>query len=121
MSKSILIVDDDLGVCSALAMVFREEGYLVYEVTSSVEAILTIKKDKYDVYLFDYKMKGSNGIDLLKIVKALNPQSPVFIISGMLNINELCAKEIKSGLIAGVISKPFDVNILLQKVAASIE
>ena len=117
MHKKILIVDDDQGICNALAILLREEGYCVDETTDSHKAADFIKKNKYDVCLFDYKMKGLHGIELLKIVKNINPISSVFIISAMLDIEELCRKEMKAGLIAGIIGKPFDVDALLQRIA----
>ena len=118
MLKKILIVDDDSGVCNSLAMLLRSEGYSVDAITNSGEAVVLIEKDRYDLYLFDYKMKGLNGKDLLKITKNVHPQCLVFIVSAMFNLDELCKKEIKSGLVTGVISKPFDVEELLQKIAA---
>ena len=117
MHKKILIVDDDQGICNALAILLREEGYCVDATTDSMKAVTLIKKRKHDVCFFDYKMRGLNGIELSKKVKDVNPGCLVFIISGMLNIDELCCKEIKNGLIAGIISKPFDVDALLQRIA----
>ena len=117
MLKKILIVDDDISVCNSLAMLLREEGYYVYEETESLKAAVLIEKYRYDICFFDYKMKGLNGIDLLKMTKKVNPQCPVFIVSGMMNIDKLCSKEMKSGLVAGIINKPFDVELLLQRIA----
>ena len=118
MPKKILIVDDDSGVCNSFAMLLRAEGHCIDATTNSREGVILIKKNRYDVCLFDYKMKGLNGNDLLKITKNVNPQCSVFIVSAMLNIDELCKKEIKAGLVAGIISKPFYVEGLLQKIAA---
>ena len=110
-------MDDDQGICSSMAMLLREEGYCVDETVDSGEAARLIKKDTYDVCLFDYKMRGLNGLDLLKMTKAIHPRCSVFIISGMLNIEELCSREVQAGLTAGVISKPFDVDALLKMIA----
>ncbi len=118
MHKKILIVDDDPGICHSLAILLRGEGYDVDETLKSMEAASLIKKNRYDVCLFDYKLGGLNGIELLKMTKNINPQCAVFIISGMLNIDELCGKEADAGLVAGIVSKPFDVEALLQKIAA---
>jgi DNA-binding NtrC family response regulator len=120
MDKKILIVDDDPGICNSLAMLFRDEGYYVDDITDSQEALRLIKKDRYDVCLFDYKMKGLTGIDLLIMAKHINPQCSVFIISGMLNIDELCNTELTAGLVAGIIRKPFDVETLLRRIAAIV-
>ncbi len=120
MHKKILIVDDDLGICNSFTMLLRGEGYSVDGISDSREAANLVKQNKYDVCFFDYKMKGLNGIDLLKITKNEIPQCSVFVVSAMLNIDELCKKEVKSGLVDGIISKPFDVEALLQRIAAII-
>ena len=116
MHKKILIVDDDTGVSNSLAMLIREEGYLVDNTSDSGEGVLLIEKNRYDVGIFDYKMKGLSGIDLLKMIKNKNPRCAVFIISGTLDIDTLRADKNIGSLAAGIISKPFDIEALFQKI-----
>jgi len=116
MHKKILIVDDDVSVNNSLAMLVREEGHLVDNTSDSAEGALLIDKNIYDVGIFDYKMKGFNGIDLLKMIKNKNPRCVVFIISGMLDIDTLSADKNIVSLAAGIMSKPFDMEVLLQKI-----
>jgi len=114
MHKRILIVDDDPDICDSLAMLLRIEGYNVDETSDSQQAANLIEKDIYDVCLFDYKMKGLNGIDLLKRTKNVNPECSVFIVSGM-DMDEFYNREINTGL-AGSIRKPFDIDALLERI-----
>jgi two-component system NtrC family response regulator/two-component system response regulator AtoC len=109
--KKILVVDNDSSICDSLATLLRDEGYCVEETTDSAEAATLVKKNKYDVCLFDYKLDGLNGIELLKMTKEANPRCPVFIISGMVDIDQSCMK-----LADGIISKPFRIEALLQKI-----
>jgi DNA-binding NtrC family response regulator len=118
MHKKILVVDDYESICESLAMLFREEGYLVDNTTDSSKAALLIKKNRYDACVFDYKMKPLTGIDLLRIVKKINPRCFVFIISGLLNIELLSVDKNVISLATELISKPFDAEALLKKVAA---
>jgi len=120
MGKRILIVDDDPGVCNSLAILFRGEGYCVDATTDSENAAGMITGNRYDVCLFDYKMYGLSGADLLRIAKKANPLCPVFIISGMLNIDKVCNKKTPSGMADGIISKPFDVETLLRRIESSV-
>lgn len=115
MHKKFLIVDDDTDVSNSLAMLIREEGYLVDNTSDSGEGALLIEKNRYDVGIFDYKMKGLSGIDLLKMIKNKNPRCAVFIISGTLDIDTLSADENVISLAASIINKPFDIEALLQK------
>lgn len=117
MPKKILIVDDDSGVCDSLVMLLRGEGYCVDETKDSHGAVDLIKKGRYDLCIFDYMMKDLSVIKLLKIAKKENPGCQVFIISGMLDIEKL---KIDASLADGVISKPFNVEALLQRIAAIV-
>ncbi|MBF0123451.1 MAG: response regulator [Candidatus Omnitrophica bacterium] len=117
MSKKILIVDDDKSVGRSLAILLREDGYFVDTAMDSTEGALFIEKSKYDAYLFDYKMKGLNGGDLLKITRTKYPQCAVFIISGMMDADTFSV----DGVTADVIHKPFDIDLLLQKIRIALK
>jgi DNA-binding NtrC family response regulator len=116
MNKKILLVDDDVDVCNLLSALIRDEGYIVDNTSDSQQGALLIEKNTYNACIFDYKMKGLNGIDLLRLAKNKNPQCIVFIISGMLDIEMLRGDEDVDNLVAGIISKPFDIDALLQKI-----
>ena len=118
MQKKILVVDDYESICDSLAMLFRDEGYLVDNTSDSSKAAVLIKKNKYDVCVFDYKMKPLTGVDLLKMVKNKNPGCFVFIISGVLTIELISADKKVVALATGLITKPFDAEGLLKKIAA---
>ncbi|NTV29212.1 MAG: response regulator [Candidatus Omnitrophica bacterium] len=115
MSKRILVVDDDESISYSLAMLLREEGYLV-DTADVGEAEIFIKEKTYDVCFFDYKMGRLNGLDLCRMTKDVNPQCLVFILSGMVGIDRLCNK-----LADGIFIKPFDGDALLQKVKDSLQ
>ncbi|MBF0217545.1 MAG: response regulator [Candidatus Omnitrophica bacterium] len=121
MGKNILIVDDDKGICDSLSVLLREEGYSVDGITDGLLAKARIREGNYDLCIFDYKMKGVTGIELLKMAKEADPGCPVFIISGVLDIDGICGKWKKAGIIDGVISKPFDVEALLKRIAGVIK
>lgn len=116
----LLLVDDDAELCAELAETFRYEGYQVDSTSDSAEGAALIQKNKYELAVFDYKMKGLNGIDLLKLVKGINPGCAVFLVTGRAGIEALVDEEKVSGLVAGIVSKPFDVDALLQKLKAAL-
>lgn len=116
----ILLVDDSVELCNGLAKLIRDEGYLVDNVMDSRKAANLIQKKRYDLYILDYRMSGLNGIDLLKMIKSVNPQCPVFILSGLPSIEQLLIEKNVTGLVAEFIDKPFDIDDLLQKIESSI-
>ncbi len=112
----ILLIDDNSELCDGLAEAIRAEGYLVDNTSDSEEAAALIKKNKYHAGIFDYKMRGLNGIDLLKIMKSVDPQCSVFMITAMSSIHALLAEEKVGDLVAGVLKKPFNIEELIQEI-----
>lgn len=116
----LLLIDDDAELCAELAETLREEGYDVDSTSDSAEGSVLIKKNIYEAAVFDYKMRGLNGIDLLKLVKGINPACAVFLVSGRAGIEKLAKEERVSGLVAGIVGKPFDVDDLLRRIKEAV-
>ncbi|HTZ11893.1 MAG TPA: response regulator [Candidatus Margulisiibacteriota bacterium] len=119
MAKKILLVDDDAELCQEVASILRDEGYEVDNTSHSLKGRELICLKEYDTYLFDYKMTDLNGIELLRIAKEKNPSGKVFIISGRSFIGKLLKEEGVLNLVSGVITKPFDIEVLLQNIGSS--
>jgi DNA-binding response OmpR family regulator len=116
MPQKILIVDDDAELAEEMADILRDCGYLVEHTSDSTHGKDLIEENNYDIYLFDYKMAGLNGVDLLRKVKEFNKIGKIFIISGRPFIELLLLEEGVRDLVDHVIKKPFDIEMLLQKI-----
>ena len=81
---------------------------------------LLLKERSYDIFLFDYKMAGLSGVDLIRLVKEKDPSGKIFVISGRLHIEKILQKENVASLVAGVVPKPFDAAVLLDKIKAAL-
>lgn len=115
-----MLVDDDVGLCQELAEILRDQGYLVDDICDSCRAAVLIAENSYDIFLFDYKMIGLNGADLVRLVKAKCFSGKIFIISGRPHIEKILEKENIAALVAAVIPKPFNVEFLLEKIKAAL-
>jgi DNA-binding response OmpR family regulator len=116
MSKRILIVDDDVELCEELADILNCEGYSVDTACDGKSGRASILKNIYDIVILDYKIPGLNGIEILKTIKNANLKTRVYIATGRPFIDRLLESEKLSGTVAGVLSKPFDVKTLLEKI-----
>jgi two-component system, NtrC family, response regulator PilR len=71
----ILVVDDEKSICELLEITFRKEGHRV-EVASSAEAAKRkLESQIFDIIISDIRMPGEDGVDLLKFVKEIAPDS----------------------------------------------
>ena len=117
MSKKILVVDDDRRFCAELAACLEEEGHEPECAFDGPRGEELAGRNPYDLVLLDVRVPGANGLDVLRRMKKRRPETPVFLITGWLLINELIATENASALVAGIFWKPFSVGELLEAIA----
>jgi two-component system nitrogen regulation response regulator NtrX len=93
---SILIVDDEPGVRSALGGVLRDEGYEVDAVDSGEACLERLARQTYDVVVLDIWLPGMDGLATLARMRERQIDVQVVIISGHGNI-ESAVRAIKMG------------------------
>ena len=77
----ILVVDDEESMCQYLSILLQKEGYEVQTVNSGAAALKVVESDPVDVVMTDIQMPKMDGIQLLKGIKALEPTTPVIIMT----------------------------------------
>ena len=85
--ERILIVDDEEGLRKVLSLLLKKEGYQVDTASGGTEALEHLDRDVYDAVISDIKMPGMSGIELLKNVKARDPQLPVIIMTAFASVD----------------------------------
>lgn len=114
-AKRILVIDDDVELCEEMGELLRDEGYFVEHSSRSEQAEKLIKNNAYDIVLLDFKMPGLNGIEMSKKIRSKHPEVRIYMITGRPHIDLLLKEENAAELVDGVIAKPFDHKILLEK------
>src|SRR3970040_724335 len=95
---SILIVDDEPGVRSALGGVLRDEGYDVDAVDSGEACLERLRRPGYYVVVLDIWLPGMDGLATLTRMRERQIDTQVVIISGHGNI-ESAVRAIKMGAV----------------------
>src|SRR6266567_6184263 len=93
---SILLVDDEPGVRSALGGVLRDEGYEVDAVDSGEACLERLGQQTYDVVVLDIWLPGMDGLATFARMRERQIESQVVMISGHANI-ETAVKATKMG------------------------
>ena len=96
MKTTVLIVDDEAGVRSALSGVLRDEGYVVDAVDSGEACLDRVSRSPYDAIVLDIWLPGMDGLATLARLRERRVDAPVVMISGHGNI-ESAVKAIKLG------------------------
>jgi CheY-like chemotaxis protein len=82
----ILCVDDEEIPRTLRAMVLTRQGFTVLSAVSAAQALELLDQHHVDLVLTDQMMPGMLGTELTKLVRALRPQLPIIIVSG---VNEI--------------------------------
>jgi DNA-binding response OmpR family regulator len=110
----VLLVDDEICYVNVLANRLSKRNILATKAFSGTEAIQTLRKQDFDVVVLDLKMEDMDGIEVLKILKKLDPRIAVIMLTG--HGSEEAARE---GLKEGAydyLTKPCELSELVDKI-----
>jgi CheY-like chemotaxis protein len=115
--KKIMVVDDDAGIVQALQLILEDEGYDVTAIMDG-QAVKDMEADVPDLLLLDIWMSGLDGRDICRHLKSRDRTRnlPIIICSANRDTENI-AKEAGAD---GFLTKPFELDDLLGKVAAFI-
>lgn len=116
---TILVTDDEKSIRNSLREILEFEDYRVLEAEDGEETFSVLEQNHVDLLLLDIKMKGMDGMEVLKRLKDEGWDFPVIMISGHGNI-ELAVSATKLGAF-DFIEKPPDLNRLLVSVRNALD
>lgn len=112
--KTIAIIDDDVYIGDLLQEILTRENYSVLRAYSGTEALLLLKEKKADLILLDLMLPGLSGEELLPKLSGM----PVIVLSAKNQVQNKV--ELLLGGAADYITKPFDTQELLARVAVQL-
>ena len=116
---SIIIIDDEPDLLEICADAFEMEDYVVLTAPDGLKGLNLIKENKFDAILSDSFMPEMTGLELLDTLKASGEPYPLFYLStGAIDLSE---EELKVRGATGLISKPFDLDEILDRVKKDID
>ena len=121
MATDILVVDDEADIRELVGGILEDEGYSVRTAPDADAALAAIRARRPALLILDIWMQGGgmDGLELLDLVKGLDTDMPVLMISGHGNI-ETAVSAIKRGAY-DFLEKPFKADRLLIVVERALE
>jgi len=115
---SVLIVDDEPEIRSMLHEFFEDKGYRVLMAGNGEQALLAVKEEAPGLVLLDIRMPNMDGVETLRLIKEMRPETVVVMISAYATI-ETAKQTLKLGAY-DYIAKPFDLQHL-ERIVEMIE
>lgn len=114
----IMVIDDEKVVGDMLRIHLAKHGCRVETFLSAAPALARLAEEPFDLVITDFKMKGMDGMELLKTVKSLYPDIQVIMITAFAHLDT--AIEAFRGQVHDFFPKPFKIKDLLESVKRAL-
>ena len=120
----ILIADDQADVVAALSLMLKGEGFRIESASSPAGVLRAMDVEEFDVVLIDLNYardttSGSEGLDLLSKIRAVDPSLPVVVMTAWGSV-DLAVEAMRRGA-RDFIQKPWDNARLLAVLRTQVE
>lgn len=114
----IMVLDDEPIVTKRLRPILERKGYYVETFVKSIDALDRFREHPFDVVITDLKMEGIDGMELLKEVKGMRPETEVIVITGFATMQT--AKDSFDQGVIDFLAKPFTFGELQEAVNKAV-
>jgi two-component system response regulator HydG len=116
---SILIIDDNEAMRDGMAITAAKLGHEVTAAAGGAEGVAAFQRRRYEFVITDLKMEGVDGIEVVRRIRALDPDAVIMVVSAFGTI-ETAVAAMKEGAF-DFITKPFAPEVLRAKIDRGIE
>lgn len=114
----VLVLDDEVGICTILSKILRDQQYEVHAIQSVAGASEALAEFSFDAYLLDYRLQDGTGLQIAEKVRQKGSSAPIILVSGYGAI-EIGAEA--GGLdIFDVLEKPFNCERICRTISQAL-
>ncbi len=110
MNKTILVVDDDIGLRNAISLALRKNNFTVVTAENGIDGLGKLYQMKPSLIISDLKMPELDGLEFLKRAREKLPNTPMMMMTAYGKVDE-AVEAMKAGAIE-FITKPFEIGLL---------
>lgn len=116
--KKILIIEDDVSFCLMMKTFLTKKGFEVFSAFSFKEATVVLNDQNIDLVLTDVRLPDSDGVEILKYIKEVNPVIQVILMTGYTDI-KTAVNVMKIGAF-DYVSKPINSDEILLTITKAL-
>jgi EAL domain-containing protein (putative c-di-GMP-specific phosphodiesterase class I)/CheY-like chemotaxis protein len=105
--RSLLLVDDEVNIVSALKRLLRPDGYQILTASSGEQGLELLAQQPVDVIISDQRMPGLSGADFLRQARKLRPDTIRIMLSGYTELQSV-TDAVNEGAIYKFLTKPWN-------------
>ena len=111
MERTLLLVDDEENIASALTRLLRRDGYRILRANGGQQGLEVLAQHEVGVIISDQRMPGMTGTEFLSRVRDLYPDTIRIVLSGYTDLNSV-TDAINCGAIYKFLTKPWEDELL---------
>ena len=116
----VLVAEDDVGIRTLVGSVLRRAGHSVEFAADGNETIERLSTSDYDAILLDLMMPSASGFEVLAWMHRAKPGVAKRSVIVLTALAEKDLANLTEARVFAVIRKPFDINLLVTKIAESL-
>jgi DNA-binding response OmpR family regulator len=113
----ILVIDDQADVRAMIGIVLRVHRFEIVEADSAAAGLRAFENSSFDLAIVDIFLQGTNGFDLITMMRERSPNLPIVAISGMTALDFVSSSPELSDVVC--LQKPFRPNDLVRAIEAA--
>ncbi len=117
--QTLLVVDDDRANLASLERIFQREGLEVVTASDGKAALDILRRQRISVCLTDLMMPGMSGLDLLRAIKTVSPETETVLMTAFGTV-ETAVEAMKEGA-WDFVTKPFKRIQIVKAVARALD
>jgi diguanylate cyclase (GGDEF)-like protein/PAS domain S-box-containing protein len=120
VQRTLLLVDDEVNIATSLKRMLRGDGYRVLTATSGMEGLELLATNHVGVIISDQRMPEMTGVEFLRRVKQLYPETVRIVLSGYTDLKSI-TDAINEGAIYKFLTKPWEDEQLRAQVLEAFQ
>ncbi|OHC83467.1 MAG: histidine kinase [Sideroxydans sp. RIFOXYB12_FULL_59_6] len=120
MDRTLLLVDDEENITSALLRLLRRDGYRILRANSGEAGLELLAQNEVGVIISDQRMPGMTGVEFLGRVRELYPDTVRVVLSGYTELSSV-TDAINRGAVYKFLTKPWEDDLLRANVEEAFQ
>ena len=83
VSMTVLVIDDDAHIRTAIGKFLIARGHTVIEAADGEKGVEVVESQAVDIVITDVKMPKMDGLEVLRQVQSVSPETEVIVITGV--------------------------------------